>query len=137
MKITVDSEEIGVVDTNETNYGMEINLEDGREFIVFPSAAEAGREARRYWKEMAENDPQEIVCLVGTDVLVAWALGQWAGPGSVHVTCLSDWLDLFLDAPAEEWNRQDGSTEYEIYIEPGSEAADAIGFDGDAVAYEM
>jgi len=134
--LSIDGKKVVIYEVRSAGYGMEVSLEDGREFLIFESAAEAGRAARQYWEDLANGDPKEFACLVGTDTLVAWALGQYAGPGSTHVTSLDKWLDLFLDVPEEEWGRQDG-TECGAFIDPNSEAAMEIGFVDDAVAYEQ
>lgn len=133
MHITIDGEKFEVTEVYDGCYGVDIELEDGREFVIFESAAEAGRLARKYWEDMANDDPGELVCLVGKETLVAWALGQYAGPGSTQVTSLENWLDLFLDAPEEEWGRWDG-TECEAFID--GDLADEIDFSDDAVAYQ-
>lgn len=72
-------------------------------FIVSEDQETAGQAARERWAEMAEHDPSEFACIVGEQTLVAWALGQPAGPGTSQVTSLSEWLDLWLDTPEEEW----------------------------------
>ncbi len=56
---------------------------------------------------MAENDSKEFVCMVGEETLVAWALGQYAGPGSTHVQSLNEWLDLWLNTPEEHFASYD------------------------------
>lgn len=127
MSITFDNEAVEVLEVNRYSYLPQIELEDDREFYVAESHESAGAAAREYWEDMANDDPQELACIVGEKNLVAWALGQSAGPGSIGVNSLSEWLDLYLDAPAEQWAGYDGN-EYEV--ESASQAlVDELGFD--------
>lgn len=91
-----------------TNGLLHITLEDGREFYIFPDSETAGEAAREYWADMAANDPQEFACLVGESTLVAWGLGQYAGPGSTQVQSLTEWLDLHIDVPEEHFGSYNG-----------------------------
>ena len=100
--------------------------DDPREYIVAESAEVAGQAARARWAEMAEHDPAEFRCMVGDQALIAWALGQPAGPGSTKVTSLDAWLDLHLDTPEEEFAGYDG--EHCDVERVGSELADELGF---------
>lgn len=97
-----------------------------REFYVARDAQEAGEAARRYWADMASDDPREFTAIVGSDALIAWALGQPHGPGMVAVTSLEEWLDLWLDVPEENWAAYDGH-EREIDAVSG-ELEDILGF---------
>jgi hypothetical protein len=92
----------------DDNEGSLITLETGEEFYIFRDSDEAGEEARRYWEDLAQYDPTEFTALVGEKTLVAWGLGQWAGPGSTQVTSLGDWLDLWLNIPEEHFASYDG-----------------------------
>lgn len=85
-----------------------VELDDGTEWYLFESSEVAGKTAKIYWKELAETDPDEFAAIVGEKTLVAWALGQYAGPGSVQVSSLDEWLDLWLDIPEEQWAGYDG-----------------------------
>jgi len=109
MKARIDNEGVTIKDVHHLGYLPTITLDDGREYYIARTSEEAGEAAREYWEDLAQNDPQEFTCLIGEDVLVAWALGQSAGPGSTHVRSLQDWLDLHLDAPEETWAGYDGS----------------------------
>jgi len=83
----------------------------GMEYYIAPSSERAGEQARDYWREMAETDPREFAALVGESTLIAWGLGQYAGPGSTQVKSLEDWLDLWLTTPEECWASYDGTEE--------------------------
>lgn len=86
-----------------------VRFESGSlEWLGFPSEEAAGAAARAYWADMAKNDPEEFACLVGEKTLVAWGLGQSAGPGSGKVSSLAEWLDLTAESPEEHFARYDG-----------------------------
>jgi len=86
----------------------EIETREGESFILAPDSETAGNCAALYWREMAEHDPQELVAIVGEQNLVAWAIGQPAGPGLVSVTSFEEWLGLWVDTPEEQWACYDG-----------------------------
>jgi hypothetical protein len=64
--------------------------------------------------------------MVGESTLVAWALGQSAGPGSTHVNSLEEWLDLWLDTAEEHFASYD-SEEREVHGVT-ADAEEEIGF---------
>ena len=101
-------------------------VEGRREWMVFASREEAGREARGYWADMAENDPTEFRHMVGDESLVQWALGRPAGPGTTRVRSLDAWLDLHLDLPEEHFASYDGE-EREVK-EPTSDERERAAF---------
>jgi len=84
-----------------------VDTEGGEEFYLAEDTEQAGEEAREYWKDMADNDPQEFTHMVGEQCLIAWALGTYAGPGSTQVSSLSEWLDLWLDTPEDHFASYD------------------------------
>jgi len=97
-----------VFDSDDDNdNGYKTIESDKGDFILFEDSEIAGKEAREYWEDMAENDSKEFVCMVGEETLVAWALGQYAGPGSTHVQSLNEWLDLWLNTPEEHFASYD------------------------------
>ena len=107
MYITIDGETLEVESVHNNGYLPMLRTEGG-DYYIAEDSEEAGRAARRYWADMAENDPAEFTYIVGESTLVAWALGQSAGPGSVGVNSLNEWLDLYLDIPEEQWAGCDG-----------------------------
>jgi hypothetical protein len=127
MEIIIDGETLEVNDTREIGFGdlWELSTDDG-DFIVSESNETAGAAARERWADMAENDPEEFRTMVGDESLIRWALGQSAGPGSVHVNSLSDWLDLTATVPEEEWASYDG-TERDVE-EVGSDIESELGY---------
>ena len=97
MRIKIDGT-IFVIEKVYTNgYLPLVDTESGEEFYLAESNKAAGEEARRYWEDMAQDDPKEFACLVGETTLVNWALGLADGPGSTKVVGLENWLDLWLD----------------------------------------
>ncbi len=121
--VAIDKE---VEDVTVDNYGDVKYLRDGnREWVVFQNREEAGEAARDYYLDMAKNDPEEFACMVGEKTLVAWGLGQMAGPGYVAVRNLQEWCDLYLDLPEEHFGSYDG-TEYEGTV--SLEVMEELGF---------
>ena len=95
------------------------------EFYLAESSEQAGEKAKEYWQDMAKNDSEEFACLVGTKTLIQLGLGQYAGPGSTQVTCLEDWLDLWVDTPEEQWASYDGT---ELDVDRVGQLARELGF---------
>ena len=99
---------------------------DGCEYYIFLDRIEAGEATRLYWKDMANNDPSEFICMVGENTLVKWALNQYAGPGQEQVRNLEEWLALTAEYPEEQWAGYDGE---EVEIERISpRLSDDLGF---------
>lgn len=108
--LIIDGEIIDVLRVRDACDSCPASVEEGRrDWYVDENAEEAGKRARRYWEEMAENDPSEFACMMGKETLVKWGLNQYAGPGSTKVRNLQEWLDLFLDTPEEHWGSYDQS----------------------------
>lgn len=106
-RIKIDGE-VYQVDDVQTAYRSLPEITCGKvEFILAESSEAAGKAAREYWKDMAENDTKEFTCMVGEETLIQWALGHSAGPGSTHVNSLEEWLDLWLDTPEEHFASYD------------------------------
>ena len=99
-----------------------------RMWYVFRNSTEAGRAAVAYWKDVAKNNPKELACIVGDEAMVAWGLGQFAGPGNIQVDSLESWIGLWEDNPEEHWASYDG---LELEGTLSKEAADELGFDAD------
>ena len=85
----------GVAELPTGSYATELHL--------FKDEEQAGEYARDYWKDFIESDPDSAVEMLGAKTLIAWALGQFAGPGTTQVRSLEEWLDLYLDAPDEHF----------------------------------
>lgn len=119
------------------NRGFEIETDESETWAVFLSREEAGKSAREYYADMAENDPKEFTCFVGEQNLIKWALGQYAGPGYAQVRSLVEWLDVVAQYPEEFHAAYDG-IEYDV-DGMSLELLEALGWDGfnidNAVAY--
>lgn len=120
-----NDEELAVKDVYEGGYLPMVTLEDGTDWYLARDADEAGYAARSYWRDMAQNDPQEFRTIVGDEALVAWALGQPGGPGAVKVNSLDEWFDLVAQHPEEEFAGYDGE-EHEGQV--SNDLADRIGW---------
>ena len=70
---------------------------------LFRDEEEAGKYARKYWKDFVEDDPDEAVEILGANNLIQWALGRLAGPGTSKVRSLTEWLDLYLETADEHF----------------------------------
>jgi hypothetical protein len=126
MTITIDGSTYEVNKVHDYGELPMIEAEGRMEFYIARSSAEAGKAARQHWKDMAENDKSEFRSLVGDDALVAWALGEWGGPGSTKTRSLKEWLDLHLNAPEEHFAGYDSE---ELTVEKVStELRKALGF---------
>lgn len=109
--ITIDGETYTVVKVYPIGWVdqlVQVDTEEGPEFVLAPSREVAGQAARARWADMAKNDKKEFTCLVGEETLIAWCLGEPAGPGTTKVDSLEKWLDLHLETPEEEWASYDG-----------------------------
>ncbi len=133
MRIKIDGEVLVVEKVYEFGSPLVtmIELSDGTEWYLAKDSEAAGVAAREYWQDMAKNDPQEFTCMVGKETLVAWALGQYAGPGFTQVKSLADWLDLRLDIPEEHFASWDGQ---ECEVERVGRLREELGF-APTVAY--
>lgn len=127
-QVEIGGEVYDVDDVRDTGFrdGTVHEITAGRlSFYVAESSEEAGKAAREYWQDMADNDPREFACLVGEETLIQWGMGHSAGPGSTHVNNLGEWLDLWLDTPEEHWASYDG-TEQDIRL--SRQLAEEVGF---------
>jgi hypothetical protein len=125
MRIRIDGELYNVSGVHTYGTLPVIETEEGEEFYLAESTEKAGEAAREYWENMAQDDPREFTCMVGEETLIAWGLGQSAGPGSTWVNSLEDWLDLWLDTPEEHFASYDSN---EREVERCGKLADELGF---------
>ena len=83
--------------------------EEPGEWHLFESGEAAGAAAASYWRDLAEHDPREFAALVGEGTLVAWGLGQSAGPGYGKAASLNEWLsEVIARHPEEHFGSYDG-----------------------------
>jgi hypothetical protein len=121
-----------VVEVEVKDFGYQMITSGSREWYIFQNEEEAGKEAREYYKDMAENDAEEFICMVGEETLVKWCLGEYAGPGLTQVTSLEAWLDLWLDNPEEQWAGYDGIT---LEGTISNDLKEELGFDSNKVIF--
>lgn len=110
IKALIDREK---VEFNDRDFydeeGRYIELENGEGYILFKDSESAGDVARMYWKDMVQDDPEEFKSMVGAEILLAWCLGQRAGPGSTAVSSLEEWFDLVASIPEEHFATYDNT----------------------------
>lgn len=106
MLLKVGGETIPVTDASQRE-PQEVTS-GGYTYAIFRSSEEAGKAAEAYWRDMAKNDKEEFRFIVGEENLLAWALGEKAGPGAARVTSLEEWFALWKKAPEEQWAIHDG-----------------------------
>lgn len=128
LRLRLDGEVTEFDNFSTTGWDGLLTADLGRaDYYLAEDSEAAGKAAREYWEDMAENDPKEFTCMVGEETLVQWGLGRSAGPGSTHVRSLQEWLDLWLDTPEEQWASYDGNEisvthEHDDYLDQAKEA---------------
>lgn len=132
MRIKIDGTIYVIEKVYQYGYLPLAETESGEEFYLVESSEAAGKAARRYWEDMAQNDPGMLVEMIGKETLVNWALGISDGPGSTAVSSLEEWFGLWEDAPAEQWASYD-SEEREVNA-AGRLITEELGFEP-TVAY--
>lgn len=98
-----------VVDYYQFSNTTMLELDDGTEWYVFEEPEEAGAAARKYWEDLADNDPKEFAAVVGEEALIAWGREQNYAPGCVGVSSLEEWFDLVENTPEDLWGSYDGT----------------------------
>ena len=87
-----------------------ITTQSGEEYLIFESSEDAGKAAVEKWEDLAQNDPKEVIELIGVEVLLKWALEQTAGPGLGKANSFRGWLDdIVAKHPEEEFASYDAS----------------------------
>lgn len=128
MIIVIDANEyvIESIDDCGTSGMAMATMASGEEFYLAEDVDIAGKAAKEYWMDMAKNDPSEFECIVGSENLIAMAMGECCNPGSTTVSSLDEWFDLHIDAPEEHfasYDHQECSA-----IDTGNNAIDELGF---------
>jgi len=120
--VKIGEEEFKVANVEINIYGNgvpEITLDNGKMYSIFETEVDAGEMAREYYENMAHNSPDELIDLVGSDMIVMMALGRGGD--------LNDWLDEKEDQAAEyfaidgytvnaEYNGKDYEGEVVLYL---------------------
>jgi len=135
MKVKIEGKIYEVKDVFLAGILPMIILDDDTEWYIAENHKKAGEAARKYYEDLAQDDPTEFTCLVGEKALIAWGLGQNYAPGSIGVNSLEEWFDLWLDVPEEFFASYDG---VECHLEVTSrDLAEEVGFKAneDAVCY--
>ena len=133
----IEGEEFFVLsedDVATNGIGGSVELPTGKyatELHLFKDEEQAGEYARDYWKDFIEDDRASAIEILGAETLMAWALGDPAGPGTSKVNSLEEWLDLYLDAPDEHFEL--GPFEIEAI---GENLVEILGFKP-TIAYAM
>jgi hypothetical protein len=109
-RIKIDGEIYHVTDVHATDSKSVcvIDTEEGEEFYIAKDNEEAGFATADYWRDMAENDPEEFTCIVGKETLVSWCLNNPAGPGGEKVSSMEEWFELTSEYPEEHFASYDG-----------------------------
>jgi hypothetical protein len=127
--VNIDGE---VVEVHIHDYGYPMITDGDRGWYVFQDSEAAGREADKYWRDMAENDSDEFIAIVGTETLVRWCLHQPAGPGNTTVNSLEEWFNIIEMFPEETWASYDG---IELEGSVSKEVQSILGFDSKEVVF--
>ncbi len=108
MLMWLDNKLVEVVNYYDNGYGgYGMVCDNGCEYNVFPDRETAEKASSKYWRDMCENDKEEFVAIIGVKTLLAWAMGESAGPGSCKCKSLEDWFDMTEDYPEEQWTPYD------------------------------
>ena len=105
--ITIDGEMREIQKVHDWGYLPMIETDNG-DYYLAENSGHAGEQARKYWETLAQDDPEELSAIIGTETLISWGLNQYAGPGYSKVRSLQGWLDLWLDTPEEHFAGYDG-----------------------------
>lgn len=109
-------------------YDNEVEVGPAHHYAIFQNSEEAGKAAREYWKDMAENSPKEFTYVVGEETLIQWGLGRPAGLGGAQASSLEEWLDTYLDVPEDHFASYDGK---EIECKISRALAEELGIAGE------
>ena len=96
MRIKIEGHIYKVNDIWIHGYLQQIRVEGGQAFYLAKDSESAGEAAREYWEDVANEDPEELVALVGAAQIVSWAFGVGQN--------LSDWIDTQEQYPADQWS---------------------------------
>ncbi len=94
-----------------------------REYILFESFEDAGEAAAKHYRDMAENDKEEFICIIGKETLIDWAIGHNAN----NANNFEEWLEIVADHPEEYHASYDGDTIESP--EMNNNLMNALGFD--------
>lgn len=115
MFIVINNELLEVQNVIDDGYLPMIET-DGGDFYFAECHEDAGEAVADYYREMANNNPEEFTELVGKETLVSWCLGQYAGPGNEKCNSLEKWFEIVADYPKEHWASYDGNEIEDIRV---------------------
>lgn len=128
MLMWLENELVEVVRFHDNGFGgYFMECDNGCEYNVFPDRETAEKATSAYWRDMCKNDKREFIYLVGEKNLLAWAMGESAGPGYNKCNSLEEWFDGTEDCPEEMWAPYDGCEIEGVSFNKHFE--DATGFD--------
>jgi hypothetical protein len=81
----------------------------GVQFYIARDSEHAGEAVKQYYRDMICDSPDEFKCIIGTETLISWGMGLWAGVARN----LEGWLSVMARIPERHWGTHD-LTEYEI-----------------------
>lgn len=106
QRIKIDGEIYNVQRVYDGGY-LPLVETDGGDFYVARDEDEAGEKASEYWRDMADNDPEEFACIIGSERLIAWGMGR---SDSYGFSGLQDFLKAVSNVPEEQWASYDGNS---------------------------
>ena len=104
--IIIDGEEYFVFSVNNRGFLPMVHTENG-EFYVSEDWEMSQEAMKRYWVEMAENDPKEFICLAGEETVISWGLGygtmeDWIEQGEPETLFSTDYTELDVEETSED-----------------------------------
>lgn len=124
MVILPDNE---VIEVDGCWYSCYLPQTDGPDYYIARNREEAGEAAAERWRDLVDSDPEEVIAVIGSEVLLDWALGRPNGPGNETARSLTEWIETVVyNHPEEEFGHYDGM-EYDILV--NESLADGLGIE--------
>ena len=105
--IVIDNDILEVTEIYNTSYGKTF-CSGGRKYRLFKHRDDAVDSVIDYYTNMANNEPDELVYLIGTECLIKWALGNYASLGYITTKNFTEWIEIVSNNPKELWASYDG-----------------------------
>lgn len=105
MKVIIDGELEDVSSVFIHGYLPMVSI-GNRDYYLAEDEESAGKAARKYWEDMANDDKKEFVAIIGEERLLQWAMNEGDAYGC---SSLNDFLDLVETVPEEEFAGYDGN----------------------------
>lgn len=110
MRVKIEDQIYTVRSVVDYGYLPIVEMEDGTEWYLAKDAEHPGEKAAEYWKDLARNDPEEFVELIGEKRLVQWVLGHSDDFG---VSSFEEFLKVVAKHPEKEFSGYD-EKEYKV-----------------------